>query len=127
MNSQTPKMRLIAMFYLTVFASALLVAGWLNSRQALPDSAGKAPALVYASTDSVPSASVNPSLEPGESGPEVPKNNKPDGSPLSFSFNFTSILQWILGLSAKSISLNAKPVLQPASQNIWLSVHNLRI
>lgn len=115
------------MFYLMVFASALLVSGVLNSQQNFPGAAAKAKTLVYASTDSVPSANVNPSIEPGESGPEVPKNNKPDSGPLSFSFNFTSILQWILGLSAKSIVLDARPSLQPATQNIWLSVHNLRI
>lgn len=117
-------MRLIAMFYLTVFASALLVSGLFNSQRIAPR-AGEAKSLVYAS-DSIPQVDVNPSIEPGESAPEIPKN-KPAGNPLSFSFNFTSILQWILGLPAKSLSLNSEPAIVPVRQNIWLSAHNLRI
>lgn len=120
-------MRLIAMFYLTVFASALLVSGLFSSQRVTSHPVSKTKVLVYASSsDTLPGAGVTASMEEAEPGPEVPENDKQDGSPLFFSFNFTSILQWILGLPSKSISLNSQPT-PPAGQSIWLSIHNLRI
>ncbi len=104
MNSQTPKMRLIAMFYTHGICIRVIGVGLIQQpTRHFASGQQNQGALVYASSsDTLPGAGVTASMEEAESGPEVPENDKQDGSPLFFSFNFTSILQWILGLPAKA-------------------------
>lgn len=97
-------MRLITMFYLTVFAAALLVMGVWGSQRISPDSVGGAKVLVY-TTDSIPASSVEAPMPSGKQTPEVPQNGKQD----FFSFNFASILQWLIGFTGKTFS-HAEPV-----------------
>ena len=129
MNGQKPKMRFIAMFYLMVFSSALLLSGILNhQRSPLPLDEREAQSLVFStSADSIPVSGLNASAEANENPPEVSEqDDRPDMSPFLFSFNFTSILQWVFGLTTQRISVNAEPALS-VQHNIWLSVRSLRI
>jgi len=131
MNNQNPKMRLIAMFYLLVFSSALLLSGVFDSqRSAFPVSKEKKDALVFASSpDSIPVSGVNASAETNPSASEITDQDDKsatDLAPYIFSFTFTPVIQWFFGLTSKKLSLRAEPATATHS-NIWLSIRNLRI
>lgn len=123
-------MRLIAMFYLLVFSSALLLSGVFNGeRSAFPISKEKKGALVFsASRDSIPVSGVNASAEVNPSTAEITDQDEEptDLAPYIFSFTFTPVIQWFFGLTSKNISLRPEPASATRS-NIWLSIHNLRI
>lgn len=98
MNGQTPKLSLIAMFYVVVFASAFTVAGVLHSqRDRFPDVAEKAKTLVFSSSDSTGSSTVIVVTEDGNAGEVSDKSSRRESSFLG-SVNFTSALQWLLRL-----------------------------
>lgn len=122
-------MRLITMFYLMVFSSALLLSGVLNSRQGtLPVLPGeKTRSLVFsASPDSIPVSGVNASVETPRAPAITEKDEKPDEPPFLLTFSFTSILQWVFALPSRNLSLHSEPALS-AQHDIWLVVRSLRI
>lgn len=114
MNSQASKMRLISMFYLMVFASALLFSGIFNSqKEVLSMTKGK---------------SINVTAEPGSDSEDVAEGDeKPGFSPFEFDFSFSSLLQWFFRLPVKNLSVKSHSHTTTAGQPIWASIFSIRI
>ena len=131
MKSQVSKIRLISMFYLTVFTSALLLSGVLGGQHGLlRGPKGKPTAMVFAtSPDSIHVVKgINVSAEPGSGSEDISKeDNKQDFIPLDFNFGFNSLLQWFFRLPLKNLSQANLQSATPTQQAIWLTIHNLRI
>ena len=131
MQSQVSKIRLISMFYLAVFTSALLLSGILGGQHGLlGNSKGKPTSMVFAtSPDSIHVVKgINVSAEPGSGSEDInEQDNKHNFIPLDFNFGFNSLLQWFFRLPLKNLSQANPKSVTPTQQALWLTIHNLRI
>lgn len=128
MRDQVSKMRLISMFYLAVFASALLLTGLMGSQKDILPMAQKSTTVLFSSaTDTVPPIkNIHVSAEPN-SEDATEGNKKHDLVPFEFDFSFSTLIQWFFKLPAKSLSEATSHPAAGTQKQIWLSVHNVRI